>query len=234
MGSKKRSIFTVDEFQFPYDYTFPGKSRQEELLFAVRENKSVLYARLLGAAFFGLFGVMVTWGLIWAIGAALGLAGASFALLMTGLIVAITLLAMWWIYRLWNDSIAVLTTKRLAKFIATTPFNRHSLSLPLEQVVDTGAYTKGFLQAIFRLGTFTARSAAASSGVATDDPQRINKKYFYIENVAAAEDLQHYVNKLLYNYRHEADRLEDFRPFIPELKGEARKRFMEEWPRYWS
>ncbi len=229
-----QSIFDVQRFEFPYEYDFPGKSRQEELLFAVRENKSVLYFRYAAAIGTAVVAIAVLF-----IGAGfaqqqLGLELGGIILTVSLFIVLLTVLGLWWINRLWRDSIAVLTTKRLAKFIATTPFNRHSLSLPLEQVVDTGAYTKGFIQAFFRLGTFTARSAAASSGAATDDPGRINKKYFYTENVSAAEDLQHYVNKLLYNYRHETDRIQDFRPFIPYMKGERRKRFMEDWPRYWS
>jgi hypothetical protein len=135
---------------------------------------------------------------------------------------------------LWKKSIFVLTTKRLTKFIYTTPFNRHNLSLPLEMIVDTGSYTKGFTQAFFRLGTFTARSSASSSGVATDEVGRVNKKYFYLENISMAEDLQHYVSKLLRAQRQHSDRLDTFRPFIPHLKGEARKEFMAQFPDYWS
>lgn len=142
----------------------------------------------------------------------------------------------WWVSTLWRNGIMLVTTQRLLKFIYTTPWNRHILSLPLEMIVDTGSYTKGYLQAIFKLGVFTARSSAASSGVATDDErgERVNKKYFYIENVAAYEDLQHYINKLLQAYRHHREELPSFRPFIPELKGEARRQFMEQHPGFWS
>lgn len=142
----------------------------------------------------------------------------------------------WWVTLLWQKSLVVVTTQRLTKFVYTTPVNRHVLSLPLEMIVDTGSYTKGFLQALFKLGTFTARSSAASSGVATDDErgERINKKYFYIENVSVAEDLQQYINKVLYAFRHYPDQINSFRPFLPHLKGEARKKFMEGFPEYWS
>ncbi len=101
-------------------------------------------------------------------------------------------------------------------------------------IVDTGSYDKGFIQAFLKLGTFTARSSASSSGAATEDNSRINKKYFYIENVSMVEDLQHYVSKLLSAFRKDQDRLITFRPFIPKLKGEARQRFMEQYPEYWS
>jgi hypothetical protein len=100
-------------------------------------------------------------------------------------------------------------------------------------IVDTGSYTKGFLQALFKLGTFTARSSAASSGVATDDEDRINKKYFYIENVAIAEDLQQYVNKLLSVFRARNGELSGFRPFIPHGYGK-RDSLIQQYPEYWS
>ncbi len=140
----------------------------------------------------------------------------------------------WWVSVLWQKSIAIVTTMRLVKLIYTTPFNRHNLALPLDMIVDTGAYSKGFWQAIFKLGTFTARSSAASSGAATDDPERVNKKYFFIENISQSEDLHHYISKLLYAFRQRHDQLETFRPFLPHLKGDARKKFMEQYPDYWS
>jgi hypothetical protein len=70
--------------------------------------------------------------------------------------------------------------------------------------------------------------------VSTDDGDRVNKKYFYIENIAMAEDLQHYVNKLLQAFRYQRDKIESFRPFIPHLKGQKREAFMKQHPEYWS
>jgi hypothetical protein len=155
---------------------------------------------------------------------------------MIGAVIAVLFLVIgwWWATELYKKSIAIITNKRLVKFISTTPFNRHNLSLPLDMVVDTGAYSKGVLQALFKLGTFTARSSAASSGVATDDPERVNKKYFYIENVGNAEDIHHYLSKVLFVFRQDWKKLENYRPFLPHLKGEARKQFMSQYPEYWS
>ena len=167
----------------------------------------------------------------------------ALTLLVRSLVIVIVLLigglGWWWVSVLWLKSICLVTTQRLTKFIYTTPFNRHNLSLPLDMIVDTGSYTKGFLPALFRLGTFTARSAAASSGIASDEDEfatgkRLNRKYFFIENLAIAEDLQHYINKLLNAYKHHRDYLPSFRPFIPHLKGQAREDFMKQYPEYWS
>lgn len=228
------SIFTQSRFVFPYAYKFPGQASDERILFVTRENTVMLWYRRAGVVVAGLVIGVVGLMLGELLRPTIGEAASMIALgaIMFGTV--FSLIGWWWVTTLWQKSIMLVTTQRLTKFIYTTPFNRHNLSLPLDMIVDTGSYTKGFVQALFRLGSFTARSSASSSGSATDDPERINKKYFYIENVASAEDLQHYINKLLHAFRHANDRLPSFRPFIPNLKGDARKQFMEQYPEFWS
>lgn len=230
------TIFSAPTHQFPYTSNrFPGQANDEVILYVTRENPVMLSVRRLG---------------VLGVGAALLFAGWWFGTLVasflpTGPIGAIRLVSVvaaaavvvigwWWATTLWMRSVALVTSKRLIKFIYTTPVNRHTLSLPLEMIVDTGAYDKGFLQAFFKLGTFTARSSASSSGAATDDPDRVNKKYFYIENISMAEDLQHYVNKLLSAFRRRPDDLASFRPFIPKGYGESREQLIKDHPEYWS
>lgn len=231
-----KNIFQLDNFQFPYEYKFPGQASDERILYITRENKLLLLLRkiavVLVVAIILVVGLMIKRFLQTNFDIVVGL-GYTLALVL----LAITFLTLgwWWVISLWKKSIAVLTTRRLIKFIYTTPASRHSLILPLEMVVDTGAYTKGFIQSFLGLGTFTARSSASSSGVATDDPSRVNKKYFYIENIRQAEDLQHYMSKVLAMYRERHPELNTFRPFLPDLKGEARANFIKEnFPQYWS
>jgi hypothetical protein len=230
-----KNIFTTPEFQFPYLYKFPGQSSDERILYVTREHHVIHLLRqcvIVGAAAF-------VFGCAFLLGQFLGgVAGPQVGGLVQviGAVIAFLFLVIgwWWATELYKKSIAIITNKRLVKFISTTPFNRHNLSLPLDMVVDTGAYSKGVLQALFKLGTFTARSSAASSGVATDDPERVNKKYFYIENVGNAEDIHHYLSKVLFVFRQDWTKLENYRPFLPHLKGEARKQFMSQYPEYWS
>lgn len=228
-------IFTTQHYEFPYLYKFPGQSSDERILFVTRESEVVLAFRQVMVA--------LAAGAIFLVGYAIArllesFVGLGFGGLIELLFAVVALLfgiaGFWWVTTLWKRSIALITNKRLTKFIYTTPWNRHNLSLPLDMIVDTGAYNKGFLQAFFKLGTFTARSSAASSGVATDDPQRVNKKYFYIENVMNAEDIHHYLHKVLFVFRQDWKKLDNFRPFLPHLKGEARKEFMRQYPEYWS
>lgn len=228
------NIFSVAEFTFPYNYKFPGQASDERILFVTRENPIMLWMRRVGVVGAALVVMVTGFWLSQLVRDTVGVYASLIQLLALGVGIIFMGVGWWWVTTLWSKSIMLVTTHRLTKFIYTTPFNRHSLSLPLDMIVDTGSYTKGFAQALFRLGTFTARSSAASSGAATDEPDRVNKKYFYIENVAIAEDLQHYINKLLTAFRHHHEYLVSFRPFVPHLKGDARKQFMENYPEYWS
>jgi hypothetical protein len=229
------NIFILPAFEFPYDYKFPGQGTNERILFITRENPVMLLVRRVGVVAAALTVFLAGYFGAYLLGSFVNPALASL-LMVVAVILAIVfaVVGWWWVTTLWTKSLMIITTQRLTKYIYTTPFNRHILSLPLDMIVDTGSYTKGFIQALFKLGTFTARSSATSSGSSTDDEGRINKKYFYIENVAASEDLQHYVNKLLYAFRHHHEYLGTFRPFIPQLKGSARQQFMEKYPDFWS
>lgn len=230
-----KDIFTIEHYEFPYLYKFPGQSSDERILFITRESDVILVFRQvmisLAAAAIFLAGYAISRLAESLLGS--GLSG-IIEILFAAIAMVFAVAGFWWVTTLWKHSIAVITNKRLSKFVYTTPWNRHNLSLPLDMIVDTGAYSKGFLQAFFKLGTFTARSSASSSGVATDDPGRVNKKYFYIENVIRAEDIHNYIHKVLFVFRQDWKQLDTYRPFLPHLKGEARKEFMKQYPEYWS
>ncbi|GIK84010.1 MAG: hypothetical protein BroJett025_06320 [Patescibacteria group bacterium] len=235
MNKSTTSVFSVDQLEFPYLYKFPGQNSDEVILYVTREHKVMLYVRLAVVLLISIILVVVGYTITGAVGSMLtSFPAAGINLFITGLSALVLFVGYWWVNNLWKKSLAFVTNKRLTKIIYTTPFNRHTLSLPLEMIVDTGSYDKGFIQAILKLGTFTARSSASSSGVATDDTGRINKKYFYIENVSMVEDLQHYVAKVLSAFRKNPDSLATFRPFIPHMKGAVREEFMKQYPEYWS
>lgn len=229
------NIFTENYYKFPYSYKFPGQASDEKILFICRESKIIYLVKLFALILVCVLAYFAGMQLSQIIYALLGIELASLVQLLTLLLSLVFFLGgYWWLTSTYRKSLFILTTQRLTKFVYTTPMSRYSLSLPLDMIVDTGAYSKGFVQAILRLGTFTARSSASSSGAATDNPERINKKYFYLENISFAEDLQHYINKLLRALKDHKDKIDTFRPFIPELKGESRKEFMKQYPEYWS
>lgn len=208
------SVFDIKYFHFPYEgIKFPGQHSEEKILFITREGILMLQFKLI------IFFVTYFFGLIFGIYALknTSLIDFDFSSYISTFILCWTFLfglAYWWIKIIYRKNLFIITTRRLTKFIHTTPWTRYQMSLGLDKIVDTGAYKKGFLQMIFNYGYFVARSAAGAI------------KNFKIMNISFAEDLHNYVNKLLFVFNEKADDLDKFRPFIPNLKGEARDNFV--------
>lgn len=202
-------VFDEADFVAPYlELSFPGKAEDEKILYATRESPIILGARLV---FFSLVVAIVLF-----VGAILiSYGGKSLGFSAGGLIVMLMLLGaivmfggLYWIYQVYQKTVFIITTRRLTKFIHTTPWNRYQMSLGLDKVVDSGAYSKGYLQAIFKLGTFVARSSAG------------NIKNFKIVNIHMAEDLHNWMNKLMFVFNKETEKLDEFRPFASKKLGE--------------
>lgn len=204
-----QNILEVSDCQAPYtDLIFPGKAEDEKILYVTRESPIMLGIRLMG------------FSLVSAIAMVVGAILMSYAGKMIGwniplMVVMILLLGglvmfggMWWIYRVFQKTVFIITTRRLTKFIHTTPWTRYQMSLGLDKVVDSAAYCKGYFQSILSLGTFVARSSAG------------NIKNFKIENIHYAEDLHNWMNKLLFVFAKETDKLDEFRPFTVKKMGE--------------
>jgi len=207
-------VFAAKEFQFPYhDLKFPGQYSQERILFVTREGEIILRLKLLALTLVVGIGAVL---MILILGS-LDILGWSFTTLTPFLLILWLLGGIfigWWMKRVYQKTIFIITTKRLTKFIHTTPWSRYQMSLGLDQIVDTGAYQKGFFQIFTGLGYFVARSAAGSV------------KNFKIINISFAEDLHNYVNKLLSMLHEHPEQIDRFRPFIPHLKGEARNEYV--------
>lgn len=207
-------IFQAKQYRFPYhDLSFPGQNTEERILFVTREGRQVLSMRWGLIIASGLLSLVMRQVLLDMLAdffpSNTALVG-TIGLVTFWIIIGFTLLGIWWTYVLWRKSVFIITTRRLTKFIHTTPWNRYQLSLGLDKIVDTGAYQKGLLQGLTGLGYFVARSSAG------------NIKNFKIVNISFAEDLHNYVNKVLYTFNKETEKLDVVRPFIPHLKGQAR------------
>ena len=209
-------IFDIKNFEFPYEgLRFPGQHSEEKILFITREGKIILYLKLFFSLFVILVGLIISiWGLD-----SLDLFNLHFEKIVP-LVVLLWLLGgffiLWWIIKVYQKTIFIITTRRLTKFIHTTPWSRYQMSLGLDQIVDTGAYQKGIFQILTGLGYFVARSSAGAV------------KNFKIINIGFAEDLHNYVNKLLFVFNEKQTELDQFRPFIPHLKGEARDNYVRQ------
>jgi hypothetical protein len=215
-----REVLDATKYDFPYtELHFPGMNSGERILFVTRESDIMQRIRFgtlivmdsavlfLGLLLVGLGSQYVSW-----------LSIIRFPLFV--LVAIVALVGYWWIRETHRKSVFIITNRRLTKIIYTTPFTWYQFSLGLDEIEDTGSYSSSYFEAMFGLGYFVARSGAAAI------------KNFKIVNITFAADLHNYVNKLLYAFKHHQQEIAQFRPFIPHMKGEARKNFLEKYPEY--
>ena len=203
-----QSIFEAADFDKNYEnIVFPGKAEDEKILYVTREAPMMLMVRL--TVFMLIVATTVLVGSLM-----IGNMGRMLEFEVGGMIAIVLLLGaivmmggLWWIAQVFNKTLFIITTRRLTKFIHTTPWTRYQMSLGLDKVVDSGAYGKGYLQALFGLGTFVARSSAG------------NIKNFKIENIHFAEDLHNWMNKLMFIFNKSTSELDNFRPFVAKPIG---------------
>ena len=215
-----KNIFDEKVFNFPYkEYHFPGQNSGEYILFITRESPIMLIIRrvfLIVAVCFFLF-------ILYSIAeAGKGYVPQLLILQPFSILISavIAFLGWWWITETYRKSLFIITTRRLTKIIYTTPVTWYQFSLGLDEIADTGSYSSTYFEALFHLGYFVARSGAAAI------------KNFKIINITFAADLHNYVNKLLFAFKHHPSKIDSFRPFMPYMKGEARKKYLEEYPHY--
>lgn len=204
-----QNILEMPEFKPPYDeMIFPGKAEDERILYVTREAPLMVGIRM--TIFSLIVAVVMVIGTILTsvTGKTMGF-DASLIIIMILFLGAVVMFGgMWWIWQVFQKTMFIITTRRLTKFIHTTPWTRYQMSLGLDKVVDSAAYTKGYGQSIFGLGTFVARSSAG------------NIKNFKIENIHFAEDLHNWMNKLMFVFARETEKLDNFRPFSAKKMGE--------------
>lgn len=215
-----KRIFDVSDYNFPYtDLHFPGMNTGEKILFATRESIIILWIRRIVLAIIIATLVLLSLLLLQFLERLSFSLGLVYPLVFV-IVMLVALGGYWWIGETYRKSIFIITTRRLTKIIYTTPFTWYQFSLGLDEIADTGSYSSSYFEALFNLGYFVARSGAAAI------------KNFKIINITFAADLHNYVNKLLYVFKHTPESVNEFRPFIPHLKGEKRKKFLEAYPQY--
>lgn len=204
-----QNILEMSEFKPPYDeMIFPGKAEDEKILYVTREAPLMVGIRI--TIFSLIVAVVMVIGTILTsvTGKTMGFDTSLIVIMILFLGAVVMFGGMWWIWQVFQKTMFIITTRRLTKFIHTTPWTRYQMSLGLDKVVDSASYTKGYGQSIFGLGTFVARSSAG------------NIKNFKIENIHFAEDLHNWMNKLMFVFARETEKLDNFRPFSAKKMGE--------------
>ncbi len=204
-----QNILEVAEFEAPYTgFIFPGKAEDEKILYVTREAPLMIGVRMTIFSLIVAIAMVIGTILISYTGKAVGVDMSLVAVVIILLGAIVMFGGMWWMWMVYKKTMFIITTRRLTKFIHTTPWTRYQMSLGLDKVVDSAAYGKGYLQSIFGHGTFVARSSAG------------NIKNFKIENILFAEDLHNWMNKLLFVFNKEQEKLDGFKPFVAKVIGQ--------------
>jgi hypothetical protein len=204
-----QNILEMPDFKPPYDeMIFPGKAEDEKILYVTRESPIMVGVRITGFSLVVAIVMVIGTILTSVTGKTMGFDTSLIIIMILFLGAVVMFGGMWWIWQVFQKTMFIITTRRLTKFIHTTPWTRYQMSLGLDKVVDSAAYTKGYGQSIFGLGTFVARSSAG------------NIKNFKIENIHFAEDLHNWMNKLMFVFNKEQEKLDAFRPFTAKKMGE--------------
>jgi len=204
-----QNILEMPELKPPYDeIIFPGKAEDEKILYVTREAPLMVGVRITGFSLVVAIVMVIGTILTSVSGKAMGIDMSLVIILILFLGAVVMFGGMWWIWQVFQKTMFIITTRRLTKFIHTTPWTRYQMSLGLDKVVDSAAYTKGYGQSIFGLGTFVARSSAG------------NIKNFKIENIHFAEDLHNWMNKLMFVFNKEQEKLDGFKPFVAKAMGQ--------------
>ena len=203
-----QNILETAELEAPYTgMIFPGKAEDEKILYVTREAGVMLGLRLTGFSLVTAIAMVIGAILVSYTGEMIGFSSSLVVVLILLLGGIVMFGGMAWIWKVHSKTVFIITTRRLTKFIHTTPWTRYQMSLGLDKVVDSAAYSKGYWQSIFGLGTFVARSSAG------------NIKNFKIENIHFAEDLHNWMNKLMFVFAKETEKLDEFRPFVAKGMG---------------
>ena len=203
-----QNILETAELEAPYTgMIFPGKAEDEKILYVTREAGVMLGLRLTGFSLVTAIAMVIGAIIVSYTGQMIGFSSSLVVVLILLLGGIVMFGGMAWIWKVHSKTVFIITTRRLTKFIHTTPWTRYQMSLGLDKVVDSAAYSKGYWQSIFRLGTFVARSSAG------------NIKNFKIENIHFAEDLHNWMNKLMFVFAKETEKLDEFRPFVAKGMG---------------
>lgn len=193
---------------------FPGQQSDEIVLYEVRPHHYALIAKVTGIfllAFVVAFLSLLIGNFINPLAAVIGVI----------LAIAIAVLGFWATLSQFNQARTYITDRRVVRFDANTPFNVNSRSLSWDDVLKIKTFPPSFIGSLFNIGEVVlhARSSiisftpndAIEKEIAGDDLE-IKYVYYY-------KDLGHYLDKILYTYRHSPQEVRTMRTFVTRPKG---------------
>ncbi len=119
-----------------------------------------------------------------------------------------------------HNSTAYITDRRVVRFHAHSPFATSSRTLSWDQAVTVKTFPPNFIYKILMTGSVIihSKSTIANSdtlktkNIVSNDDLELTSVYYY-------KDLGNYIDKIIYLYNREPEKLNKIRPFTPKPKG---------------
>lgn len=197
--------------------SFYGQQDGETILFSVKSHPLVMMIALiklyLGAAALWVAGMIINSQLP-------GLPiNPTFYGFIGGIIIAI--LGTIAIKAMEEKSSSYITDRRIVRFQAHNPFATSTRSLGWDQAVKVKTFPPNFLLKILMIGNVIVHSK--STIVSSDTPQTenyISNDDLELEGVYYYKDLGNYIDKIIYLYNREPEKLKTIQSFVPKPKGQ--------------
>lgn len=121
---------------------------------------------------------------------------------------------------IFNKTIAYITDRRIVRFSAHTPFATSIRSLTWDQAAKAKTLPPNAIFKILMIGDITIHSTSTISAIntktthniITNDDIEISNAYYY-------KDLGNYIEKIIYTFKNEPEKIQNIKPFIPKPKG---------------
>lgn len=174
---------------------FDGQQEGERILFEIRPHPMVKNIAIIKIA--------ITAFIFFIIGAITGL-------FLPGLLIAALIIAIgiWWNNKVFSDTHAYVTDRRIMRFERVSPFLVTKRALFWNEAMKAKAYQPNLILQKFNIGTLVV------------EPQISSEENVVVAHIHYAEDLANYIDKILFTFKNAPADMASIRPFVPKPRGQ--------------
>jgi hypothetical protein len=174
---------------------FDGQQEGERILFTIQPHATVKHLAIAKTAI---------------IAAVFFIIGVITGLFLPGLLIAALILTIgiWWNTKVFADTHAYVTDRRIMRFERVSPFLVTKRALFWNEVMKAKVYQPNLVLQKLNIGTLVI------------EPQVSTEANVIVEHIHYAEDLANYIDKILYTFKNTPNELSAIRPFVPKPKGQ--------------
>lgn len=185
-------------------FVFPGQQTDERVLYHTRPHSSMKFL-MIGAAV--LVGICIIVG-VQLISIAFG-DYAPLVQIVGTLVIAVVLgIIIWWIHISFARTEIFVTDRRFVKFFPVHPFRRTMRSIFWDEAMKTKTfYRNSLLERILGIGSLEVHA------------RQNERDNVDIDYITYHDDLGHYIDKILYNFKNQPEEIKSLHEFVPKPRG---------------